>query len=89
VCVCVTVLYHLFINTHFLSNIHSHYAPQTTTHVHNHTHTQAYDAQEFAQSISPELGMDTVPSLNLVYTAEEEYVTADEAAEKGRLCVSE
>ncbi|GAB5353439.1 hypothetical protein AAMO2058_000036500 [Amorphochlora amoebiformis] len=39
----------------------------------------AYDAQDFAKSNAPELGMQTVPSLNLVHTIEEGYVTADYA----------
>mmetsp|Transcript_2547 Transcript_2547/g.5622 ORF Transcript_2547/g.5622 Transcript_2547/m.5622 type:complete len:432 (-) Transcript_2547:1582-2877(-) len=43
----------------------------------------AYDAQEFATEKGPELGVMPVPSLNLVYTDEEGYVTADEAKEKG------
>jgi len=43
----------------------------------------AYDAQDFAKENAPELGMNTVPSLNLVHTVEEEYVTADYAKEKG------
>jgi len=43
----------------------------------------AYDAQEIATKHSEELGMKTVPSLNLVYTQEADYVTADAAAEKG------
>lgn len=42
-----------------------------------------YDAQDFAKKHAPELGMDTVPSLNLVYTEEEDYMTADAAEEKG------
>eukprot|EP00586_Coscinodiscus_wailesii_P000801 CAMPEP_0172487334 /NCGR_PEP_ID=MMETSP1066-20121228/16380_1 /TAXON_ID=671091 /ORGANISM="Coscinodiscus wailesii, Strain CCMP2513" /LENGTH=432 /DNA_ID=CAMNT_0013253885 /DNA_START=94 /DNA_END=1392 /DNA_ORIENTATION=+ len=42
-----------------------------------------YDAQDFARENAPRLGMDTVPSLNLVYTEEEGYVTADVADEKG------
>merc|ERR1711906_5546 len=42
----------------------------------------AYEAQEFAESKSAELGVVCVPSLNLVYTEEEGYVTADEAKEK-------
>lgn len=42
-----------------------------------------YDAQETAQKYAPELGMDTVPSLNLVYTEEKGYVTADEAKDEG------
>jgi len=43
----------------------------------------AYDAQEFAVEHSEELGVKTVPSLNLVYTAEQEYITADAAKEAG------
>ncbi|KAJ9453590.1 Sulfate adenylyltransferase [Diplonema papillatum] len=42
----------------------------------------AYDAQDFAAKHGPELGMKTVPSLNLVYT-DEGYVTAEAAKEKG------
>jgi len=42
----------------------------------------AYDAQDFAQENSERLGVKCVPSLNLVYTEEEGYVTADEADEK-------
>lgn len=41
----------------------------------------AYDAQNFAKSISKELGVDTVPSLDLVFTEEEGYVTAERAKE--------
>jgi len=40
-----------------------------------------YEAQEFANSISKELGVETVPSLNLVYTEEQGYVTANTAKE--------
>jgi len=43
----------------------------------------AYDAQDLAKASAPELGMDTVPSLNVVYTEEEGYVTADVAKDKG------
>jgi sulfate adenylyltransferase len=43
----------------------------------------AYDAQECAQENSEELGVKCVPSLNLAYTAEEGYVTADIVEEKG------
>lgn len=43
----------------------------------------AYDAQNFAVSVSEELGMQTVASLNLVNTTEEGYITADEAEAKG------
>jgi len=42
----------------------------------------AYDAQDFAKENAPKLNMQTVPSLNLVYTEEEGYVTADEAKER-------
>jgi sulfate adenylyltransferase len=43
----------------------------------------AYDAQEFAKKHAPELGMQTVPSLNVVFTQEAGYVTADVAKDKG------
>ena len=43
----------------------------------------AYDAQEVAKQHAPELGMETVPSLNVVFTQEEGYVTADVAKAKG------
>jgi len=43
----------------------------------------AYDAQDFAIEHGPELGVQAVPSLNLVYTEEEGYVTAEDAKEKG------
>ncbi|GMI49295.1 hypothetical protein TrCOL_g5196 [Triparma columacea] len=43
----------------------------------------AYDAQDLLKEKGPELGIKAVPSLNLVYTEEEGYVTADEAAERG------
>ena len=43
----------------------------------------AYDAQDTAAANAPDLGMETVPSLNVVYTEEEGYVTADIAEEKG------
>ncbi len=42
-----------------------------------------YDAQNFANECCEELEMQTVPSLNLVFTEEEGYVTADFAKEKG------
>merc|ERR1711924_4059 len=35
----------------------------------------AYDAQDFALENGPKMGMQAVPSLNLVYTDEEGYVT--------------
>ncbi len=38
-----------------------------------------YDAQETANKHAPELGMQTVPSLNITYTEEKGYVTADVA----------
>ena len=41
-----------------------------------------YDAQNFANKCCEELEMQTVPSLNLVFTEEEGYVTADYAKEK-------
>lgn len=41
----------------------------------------AYDAQDFAKANSEKLGVTTVPSLNLVYTEEEGYVTAEYADE--------
>jgi sulfate adenylyltransferase len=43
----------------------------------------AYDAQDFATANSAKLGVIPVPSLNLVYTEEAGYTTADEAKEKG------
>ena len=42
-----------------------------------------YAAQDFAREHAPELGMETVPSLNLVYTEEEGYVTAEHAEARG------
>jgi hypothetical protein len=39
----------------------------------------AYDAQDKAAEHAPELGMKTVPSLNIAYTQEKGYVTADVA----------
>ena len=42
----------------------------------------AYDAQDIAKANAEKLGVTPVPSLNLVYTEEEGYVTADEAKEK-------
>ena len=43
----------------------------------------AYDAQDLAKANAAELGMKTVPSLNVVYTDEDGYVTADVAEKKG------
>ncbi|KAK9823477.1 hypothetical protein WJX72_002996 [[Myrmecia] bisecta] len=40
----------------------------------------AYDAQDTAKQHAQELGMQTVPSLNITYTEEKGYVTADVAA---------
>ena len=42
-----------------------------------------YEAQDFARECAPELLMETVPSLNLVYTEEEGYVTAEHAEARG------
>ncbi|MEY3758464.1 MAG: Sulfate adenylyltransferase [Cyanobacteriota bacterium] len=42
-----------------------------------------YQAQDFARDNAQELGMETVPSLNLVYTEEEGYVTAEHAEARG------
>jgi sulfate adenylyltransferase len=39
----------------------------------------AYDAQDMAKTHAAELGMQAVPSLNILYTEEKGYVTADEA----------
>jgi sulfate adenylyltransferase len=43
----------------------------------------AYEAQDMAKANAERLGVTPVPSLNLVYTEEEGYVTADVAEEKG------
>merc|ERR1719201_1002436 len=43
----------------------------------------AFEAQDLAKAKAEELGVKPVPSLNLVYTEEADYVTADEAKEKG------
>ncbi len=40
------------------------------------------DAQSFAKSVAEELGVQCVPSLNLVFTEEEGYVTAEFATSK-------
>ena len=42
-----------------------------------------YDAQNFAKQCAKELCMDTIPSLNLVFTEEQGYVTADHAEKNG------
>jgi sulfate adenylyltransferase len=43
----------------------------------------AFDAQDFAKANAEELGVTPVPSLNLVYTSEADYVTAEAAKEAG------
>ncbi|KAK9820681.1 hypothetical protein WJX74_005495 [Apatococcus lobatus] len=43
----------------------------------------AYEAQEVAQKHAMELNMQTVPSLNITYTEEAGYVTADKAKAEG------
>jgi hypothetical protein len=46
----------------------------------------AFEAQDFAKANAEELGVTPVPSLNLVCVGDEtefEYLTADEAKEKG------
>ena len=43
----------------------------------------SYDAQDLAKANAEKLNVTPVPSLNLVYTADEDYVTADYAKEKG------
>jgi len=43
----------------------------------------AYDAQELLTANAERLGVKAVPSLNLVYTEEEGYLTADDAKAKG------
>jgi sulfate adenylyltransferase len=43
----------------------------------------AYDAQDIAKANADRLGVQPVPSLNLVFTEEEGYVTDTEAKEKG------
>lgn len=43
----------------------------------------AYDAQDIARANAEKLGVIPVPSLNLVFTEEEGYTTADDAKEKG------
>ena len=42
-----------------------------------------YDAQNLARDSCEELGMQTVPSLNITYTEEKGYVTADVADAEG------
>ncbi|KIY99956.1 sulfate adenylyltransferase [Monoraphidium neglectum] len=48
----------------------------------------AYDAQNLAKDNAAELGMDTVPSLNIAYTQEKGYVTADVAKAEGLTTLS-
>ncbi len=43
----------------------------------------AYDAQDMAKKHADELGMQTVPSLNVVFTEEKGYITADVAEKEG------
>ena len=45
------------------------------THPRSHTHFLC--VQDLANKHAPELGMQTVPSLNIAYTKEAGYVTAD------------
>jgi sulfate adenylyltransferase len=47
-----------------------------------------YDAQDTAAANAAELGMKTVPSLNIAYTEAEGYVTADVAKAKGLTTLS-
>jgi len=42
-----------------------------------------YDAQDLASQHAAELGMQTVPSQDVVYTQEKGYTTADEAKAEG------
>ncbi len=44
---------------------------------------EPYEAQDFAKECAEELKMQTVPSLNLVFTEEQGYVTAEKATELG------
>ncbi|GBF97682.1 sulfate adenylyltransferase [Raphidocelis subcapitata] len=48
----------------------------------------AYDAQDLAKEHATELGMQTVPSLNIAYTQEKGYVTADVAKAEGLTTLS-
>eukprot|EP00879_Flechtneria_rotunda_P001329 GHRR01001479.1.p1 GENE.GHRR01001479.1~~GHRR01001479.1.p1 ORF type:complete len:469 (+),score=181.84 GHRR01001479.1:189-1595(+) len=47
-----------------------------------------YDAQDLAKENAAELNMQTVPSLNIAYTQEKGYVTADVAAAEKLTCLS-
>lgn len=42
-----------------------------------------YEAQDYAAEMAPAMGMQTVPSLNIAYTEEKGYVTADVAEKEG------
>jgi len=42
----------------------------------------AFEAQDLAKATADEIGVQPVPSLNLVYTQEEGYITAEDAKEK-------
>lgn len=55
----------------------SHSTPLEFNHHHHATH------QDLANANAPELGMQTVPSLNIQYTQEKGYVTADVAKAEG------
>lgn len=46
------------------------------------------DLQDKAKEHAPELGMQTVPSLNIAYTQEKGYVTADVAKAEGLTTLS-
>mmetsp|Transcript_39728 Transcript_39728/g.100750 ORF Transcript_39728/g.100750 Transcript_39728/m.100750 type:complete len:456 (-) Transcript_39728:269-1636(-) len=48
----------------------------------------AYDAQDLAKASAAELKMQTVPSLNITYTEEKGYVTADVAKAEGLTTLS-
>jgi len=48
----------------------------------------AYDAQDLANKHAAELNMQTVPSLNIVYTEQKGYVTADVAKKEGLTTLS-
>jgi len=48
----------------------------------------AYDAQDLAKATAAELNMQTVPSLNITYTEEKGYVTADVAKAEGLTTLS-
>jgi sulfate adenylyltransferase len=68
--------------------------PHTTSHLKSHQHGRAMNGicicgwQEFAIKNAKELGVVPVPSLNLVYTEQEDYVTQEYAKEKGLTIMS-